>query len=45
MSSIFLGSKHASEWAAIAAMAPAAFLMNNNRAEILKSITEPVMIT
>ena len=42
---LFLGSKPASERAAIAAMAPAAFLMNNNRAEILESITEPVMIT
>ena len=42
---LFLGSKHASGWAAIAAMAPAAFLMNNNRTGILKSITEPVMIT
>lgn len=41
---LFLGSKHASEWAAIAAMAPAAFLMNNNRAEILKPITEPVFV-
>ncbi|HEY2845569.1 MAG TPA: prolyl oligopeptidase family serine peptidase [Bryobacteraceae bacterium] len=42
---LFLGSKHSSEWAAIAAMAPAAFLMNNNRADILKGIKEPVMIT
>ncbi len=25
-------------------MAPAAFLMNNNRAEILKPITEPVFV-
>jgi predicted esterase len=41
---LFLGSKHASEWAAIAAMAPAAFLMNNNRAEILKPIKEPVFV-
>lgn len=38
----FLGSKHASEWAAVAAIAPAAFLMNNNRAAILKGIKEPV---
>lgn len=42
---LFLGSKHSSEWTAIAAMAPAAFLMNNNRADILKGIKEPVMIT
>jgi len=42
---LFLGSKHASEWAAIAAIAPAAFLMNNNRADILKGIKEPVIIT
>jgi predicted esterase len=42
---LFLGSKHASEWAAIAAMAPAAFLMNDNRADILKGIKEPVIIT
>jgi predicted peptidase len=41
---LFLGSKHASEWAAIAAIAPAAFLMNNNRAEILKPIKEPVFV-
>jgi len=36
----FLGSKHAKEWAAIAPIAPAAFLMNNNRAEILKGIKD-----
>lgn len=41
---LFLGSKHASDWAAIAAIAPAAFLMNNNREEILKGITEPVLV-
>jgi pimeloyl-ACP methyl ester carboxylesterase len=41
---LFLGSKHASEWAAIAAIAPAAFLMNQNRAEILKPIKEPVLV-
>ncbi len=41
---LFLGSKHASEWAAIAAIAPAAFLMNNNRDEILKPIQEPVFV-
>jgi hypothetical protein len=28
---LFPGSKHAAEWTAIAAMAPAAFLMNDNR--------------
>jgi poly(3-hydroxybutyrate) depolymerase len=31
---LFLGSKHAEEWAAIAPIAPASFLMNDNRAEI-----------
>ncbi len=36
----FLGSKHAKEWAAIAPIAPAAFLMNNNRAEVLKGIKD-----
>jgi len=41
---LFLGSKHASEWAAIAAIAPADFLMNQNRAEILKPIKEPVFV-
>ena len=41
---LFLGSKHASDWAAIAAIAPADFLMNNNREEILKGITEPVLV-
>lgn len=34
----FLGSKHADLWAAIAPVAPASFLMNQNRAEILKGI-------
>ena len=45
---LFLGSKHASEWAAIAAMAPAGFRMNDNRAEILKKIKDagvPVIVT
>jgi hypothetical protein len=42
---LFLGSKHASEWAAITAVAPAAFLMNDKRAEILGGIKEPVVIT
>ena len=41
---LFLGSKHASEWAAIAAMAPAAFMMNQNRTDMLKATPEPVMI-
>jgi predicted peptidase len=41
---LFLGSKHASDWAAIAAMAPAAFLMNDNRSEILRGIKEPVFV-
>ena len=41
---LFLGSKHPSQWAAIAAIAPAAFLMNNNRVDILKPIQEPVFV-
>jgi predicted peptidase len=41
---LFLGSKHASMWAAIGAEAPADFLMNNNRTDLLKKITEPVII-
>ena len=44
----FLGSKHANEWAALAPIAPAAFLMNNNRAEILKGIKDgsvPMFVT
>jgi poly(3-hydroxybutyrate) depolymerase len=36
----FLGSKHAKEWAAIAPIAPAAFLMNNDRAKILQGIKD-----
>ena len=36
----FLGSKYAKEWAAIAPMAPAAFLMNNDRAKILQGIKD-----
>ena len=45
---LFLGSKHPSEWAAIAAMAPAAFRMNDNRAAILQKIKDaglPVIVT
>jgi poly(3-hydroxybutyrate) depolymerase len=44
---LFLGSKHAAMFAAVAAEAPAAFSMNNNRAEILKQLKDakvPVMI-
>jgi poly(3-hydroxybutyrate) depolymerase len=43
----FLGSKHAGIWAAIAPVAPAAFMMNNDRATILKGIKDrgvPVMV-
>jgi len=43
----FLGSKHADQWAAIASIAPAAFMMNDNRAEILTSIGDgevPVLV-
>ena len=35
---LFLGAKHANLWAAIAPVAPASFMMNNNRAEILGKI-------
>lgn len=45
---LFLGAKHAKEWAAIAPIAPAAFRMNDTRAEILKSIKDanvPLFIT
>ena len=44
---LFLGSKHASMWAAIGAEAPADFLMDSNRTEILQKIKDanlPVMI-
>ena len=44
---LFLGSKHADIWAAIAPVAPAAFSMTENRAEILGKLKEagvPVMI-
>jgi hypothetical protein len=37
---LFLGSTHAKEWAAIAPIAPAAFLMNDNRATILQGIRD-----
>jgi predicted peptidase len=45
---LFLGSKHAKQWAAIAPMAPAAFLMAQNRATILQGIKDggvPVIVT
>ena len=35
---LFLGAKHANLWAAIAPVAPASFMMNDNRAEILGKI-------
>jgi poly(3-hydroxybutyrate) depolymerase len=44
----FLGSKHAKEWAALAPIAPAAFLMNTNRAAILQGIKDtnvPMLVT
>jgi poly(3-hydroxybutyrate) depolymerase len=43
----FLASKHADIWAAVAPVAPAAFLMNQNRAEILKGIKDggvPILV-
>jgi predicted peptidase len=36
----FLGSRHSGEWAALAPIAPASFLMNQNRAEILQGIKD-----
>ena len=44
---LFLGSKHADFWAAIAPVAPAAFSMTENRAEILGRLHDagvPVMV-
>jgi predicted peptidase len=44
---LFLGQKYASEWAAVAAIAPAAFLMQPNSAAILQPMKDagvPVMI-
>ena len=44
---LFLGSKHADLWAAIAPVAPASFMMNNTRAEILGKIRDagvPVLL-
>jgi poly(3-hydroxybutyrate) depolymerase len=44
----FLGSKHPKEWAAIAPIAPAAFLMNTTRTDILKGISDgglPMFVT
>ncbi len=43
----FLGSKHADIWAAIAPVAPAAFMMNDTRAQILQGIKDagvPMMV-
>ena len=45
---IFLGQKHADRWAAIAAIAPAAFMMQGSAAEVLAPLQDagvPVMIT
>ena len=45
--SLFLGQKHATEWAAVAAIAPAAFMMERDRAQILGTMQKagvPVMI-
>ena len=44
---LFLGQKYATEWAAVAAIAPAAFLMQPNSAQILQPMKKagvPVMI-
>lgn len=37
---LFLASKHANLWAAVAPVAPASFMMNNNRAEILQKVKD-----
>jgi predicted peptidase len=45
---LFLGSKHAKEWAAIAPIAPASFRMNNDRVAILQKIKDaklPIFMT
>jgi len=45
---LFLGSKRTSEWAAIAAMTPAAFRIDDTRAAILQKIKDagvPVIVT
>jgi poly(3-hydroxybutyrate) depolymerase len=44
---LFLGQKHSAEWAAIAAIAPAAFRMQDQRADMLTTLRDakvPVMI-
>jgi dipeptidyl aminopeptidase/acylaminoacyl peptidase len=44
----FLGSKHAKEWAALAPIAPASFLMNDTRSAILQGIKDanvPMLLT
>jgi poly(3-hydroxybutyrate) depolymerase len=44
---LFLGQKHAGEWAAVAAIAPAAFMMERDRAQILGAMHKanvPVLI-
>src|SRR5690606_28315053 len=43
----YLGAAHADIWAAIAPVAPAAFMMTANRAELLKKVADagvPVMV-
>jgi predicted peptidase len=44
----FLASKHAKLWAAVAPIAPASFMMNNDRASILQKIKDagvPLFLT
>jgi dipeptidyl aminopeptidase/acylaminoacyl peptidase len=44
---LFLASKHADVWAAVAAVAPASFMMNPNRGDILKAVKNaglPILI-
>ena len=44
---LFLASKHAKLWAAVAPVAPASFKMNENRADILRGIKDgnvPILV-
>ena len=44
---LFLGAKHAARWAAIASIAPASFMMNENREQVLADIASanlPVLV-
>jgi len=41
---LYLGSKYASNWAAVAAIAPAARRMESNMDQILTNLTMPVLV-